>query len=147
MQKTCVRESYALSPGRELSSFFIENRVPITKEPIMTTPIPKQKSKKPTPVRSRGRVPHVPLSIVAQRPEDLYYSILVPAVEKTDPYITIVSDARKDVLRITMVCVSIYEGYLFALGLPSTFQKNRLSCSDKTEPGISLADLVSTEKS
>lgn len=127
MQKTCVRESYALSPGRELSSFFIENRVPITKEPIMTTPIPKQKSKKPTPVRSRGRVPHVPVSVIAQRPDDRYYSILVPAVEKTDPYITIVRDARKDVLRITMVCMSIYEGYLFALGLPSNFPKEQIN--------------------
>jgi hypothetical protein len=92
----------------------------------MTTLIPKQKSKKPTSVRSRGRVPHVPLSIVAQRPDDRYYSILVPAVEKTDPYITIVSDTRKDVLRITMVCVSIYEGYLFALGLPSNFPKEQI---------------------
>lgn len=126
MQKTCVRESYVLSPGRELSSFWIEKRVPITKEPIMTTPIPKQKSKKPTPVRSRGRVPHVPVSVIAQRPDDRYYSLLVPAVEKTDPYITIVRDARKDVLRITMVCVSIYEAYLFALGLPSNFPKEQI---------------------
>ncbi|MEN5234353.1 hypothetical protein [Sphingobacterium faecium] len=126
MQKTCVRESYVLSPGRVLSSFLSENRVPITKERIMTTTIPRQKSKKPTSVRSRGRVPHVPVSIVAQRPEELYYSILVPAVEKTDPYITIVSDARKDVLRITMVCVSIYEAYLFALGLPSNFPKEQI---------------------
>lgn len=126
MQKTCVRESYVLSPGRVLSSFLSENRVPITKETIMTTLIPKQKSKKPTSVRFRGRVPHVPLSIVAQRPVELYYSILVPAVEKTDPYITIVRDARKDVLRITMVCVSIYEGYLFALGLPSNFPKEQI---------------------
>lgn len=126
MQKACCREGYALSPGKELSSFLNEKRVSFTKKPIMTTLIPKQKSKKPTSVRSRGRVPHVPLSIVAQRPEELYYSILVPAVEKTDPYITIVRDARKDVLRITMVCVSIYEGYLFALGLPSNFPKEQI---------------------
>lgn len=126
MQKTCVRESYMLSPGRELSSFFSENRVPVTKEPIMTTLIPKQINKNPRPVRSRGRVPHVPLSVIAQRPDDRYYSLLVPAVEEIDPYITIVSDARKDVLRITMVCMSIHECYLFAFGLPSNFPKEQI---------------------
>lgn len=126
MQKTCVRESYVLSPGRELSSFLRNRTGLMIKKPIMIIPIPKQKSKKPTPVRSRGHIPHVPLSVVAQRPDDRYYSLLVPAVEKIDPYITIVSDVRKDVLRITMVCMSIHECYLFAFGLPSNFPKEQI---------------------
>ncbi len=126
MQKTRKGDSYALSREEEMFSYLIENPVDVIKEPTMIAPVPKQITKKPRPVRSRGRVPHVPLSVVAQRPDDRYYSVLVPAEEKTDPYITIVSDARKDVLRITMVCVSIHECYLFAFGLPSNFPKEQI---------------------
>lgn len=126
MQKTCKGDSYALSREEEMSSYLSNNTGLMIKKPSMITPVPKQKSKKPAAGRSRVRVPHVPLSIVAQRPKELYYSLLVPSAEKTDPYITIVSDARKDVLRITMVCMAVYESYLFALGLPSNFPKEQI---------------------
>lgn len=37
MQKTCKRESYALSTGGELSFVLLKKRVPIIKKPIMIT--------------------------------------------------------------------------------------------------------------
>ncbi|MEN5197236.1 MULTISPECIES: hypothetical protein [Sphingobacterium] len=126
MQNTCNWDSYALTLREEMSSYLSENPVYLIKKRTMITPVPKQKSKKPTSVRSRCRVPHVRLSIVAQRPKDLYYSLLFPSVEKTDAYITIVSNARKDILRITMVCMVVYESYLFALGLPYNFPKEQI---------------------
>jgi hypothetical protein len=126
MQNTCYGHCYALSSRKGMPSFLSNRTGLMIKKPIMKTLIPKQINKNPRPVRSRGRVPHVPLSVIAQRPGDRYYSVLVPSVEKIDPYITIVSDARKDVLRITMVCMSIHECYLFAFGLPSNFPKEQI---------------------
>ncbi|MEN5058447.1 hypothetical protein [Sphingobacterium kitahiroshimense] len=47
MQKTCYREGYALSPGKELSSFLSENVVDVIKKRTMITFLTERFFKKP----------------------------------------------------------------------------------------------------
>ncbi|WGQ15048.1 hypothetical protein [Sphingobacterium faecium] len=50
MQNTCNWDSYALTLRQEMSSYLSENPVDLIKTRTMITPVPKQKSKKPTSV-------------------------------------------------------------------------------------------------
>lgn len=70
-------------------------------------------------MRSKGRQPYVPKAILEKRAKESYYSLLIPSEKDISPFITVVRDARNDVIRITMVNMAIYECYLFALGLPA----------------------------
>ncbi|MGA6119574.1 hypothetical protein [Sphingobacterium anhuiense] len=130
MQKTCNWESYALSPGKELSSFLNEKRVPIIKKPIMITDLPQKTLKSATVTRNKGRKLYVSKAILDKRAKELYYSLVVPSEKDTSPFITIVRDARNDVLRITMINMAIYECYLFPLGLPSDFPIEQIIVHD-----------------
>lgn len=42
MQKTCNRESYALSPGEELSSLLTKKCVSLIKKPVMIRLLPER---------------------------------------------------------------------------------------------------------
>lgn len=92
----------------------------------MTTFLPQKILKNSKRKRSKVRLPYVPKAILEKRSKEPYYSLLVPSEKDTSPFITIVRDARNDVLRITMINMAIYECYLFALGLPANFPKEQI---------------------
>lgn len=126
MQKTCNRESYALSPRKELSLFLTENRVQIIKKPTMITPLSERSIKELASVKSKERFSHVPATIFDRRPKERYYSLLVLSEGQTRPFTSVVHDLHNDILRVTMANMAIYECYLFALGLPANFPKEQI---------------------
>ncbi|WP_156169852.1 hypothetical protein [Sphingobacterium sp. IITKGP-BTPF85] len=83
-------------------------------------------SRNPVLVRSKRRMPKVANAIIGNRPKEHYYSIIVPAENDTSPYVSVTVNVRKNVLRINLVSMAIYECYLFALGLPSNFPKEQV---------------------
>lgn len=121
MQKTCVRESYVLSPGRELSSFFSEKSVPITKEPIMTTFLPECLFKRFDPKFRHVTTVSALRYVKGERPAQRYYSLLIRLSEPSDSFSLVVRNEAVDVLRISLINMKIYEIYLFALALPADF--------------------------
>ncbi|WP_400261922.1 hypothetical protein ACFX5U_20435 [Sphingobacterium sp. SG20118] len=126
MQKTCNRESYALSPGEELSSILSEKRVSIIKKPIMITQLPDRNFKLPSYDPLRRLYSGDATCILNKRPKERYYSYMTPSNEGDSSYTAVVRDDGKDVLRILLAHMAIYECYLFALGLPLSFPAEQI---------------------
>ncbi|AIM37240.1 hypothetical protein KO02_11475 [Sphingobacterium sp. ML3W] len=126
MQKTCNRESYALSPREELSSVLLKTRVSIIKKPVMITDLPIRSLKRPVPVPYEGRHAYALKCLIKVRPKERYYSFLNPSKEQVRSYSAVVRDERSDVLRISLAHMAIYECYLFALGLPANFPTEQI---------------------
>jgi len=126
MQKTCCREGYALSPGKELSSFLNEKRDPIIKKPIMITDLPECLFKKFDP-EFRHMTSLTALKYVkGERPSQRYYSLLIHLSEPSDSFSLVVRNEAMDVLRISLINMKIYEIYLFALALPADFPVSQI---------------------
>ncbi|MCW2259602.1 MULTISPECIES: hypothetical protein [Sphingobacterium] len=126
MQKTCNRESYALSPGKELSSFLNEKRVPIIKKPIMITDLPECLFKRfDTEFRHITTLSALRY-VKSERPSQRYYSLLIHLSEPSDSFSLVVRNEAIDVLRISLINMKIYEIYLFALTLPADFPVNQI---------------------
>ncbi|MDH5828720.1 hypothetical protein [Sphingobacterium faecium] len=121
MQKTCNRESYALSGRDEMSSLLSENRVSIIKKPIMITDLPVRNFRTPAIDTLKRLYSGDATCILNKRPKERYYSYLAPSKEAVSSYSAVVRDDGNDVLRISLVHMAIYECYLFALGLPLRF--------------------------
>lgn len=126
MQKLCNRESYALSPGEKLPSILCKKRDPITKKSIMMTLLPNRIWKKPMSVSPKPGPPMMPRALVKRRPKERYYSIITQSKQADRSYSSVVRDDRMDVLRISLANMAIYECYLFALGLPSSFPTEQI---------------------
>lgn len=121
MLKNSKTESYALSPEGEMFSYRSKKRVPILKKPIMISLLPEGAFKKRVVVPTQEPLRNRLKNRTDERPKDLYYSYVIASKNKGDSYSTVVRDERKDVLRISLVNMAIYECYLFALGLPLSF--------------------------
>lgn len=121
MQKTCNRESYALSPEEEMFSYQSKKRVPILKKPVMINLLPEGAFKKRVVVSTKEPLRNRLKDRTDERPKDRYYSYVIASKKEDESYTAVVRDERKDVLRITLVNMAIYECYLFALGLPLSF--------------------------
>ncbi|AIM36820.1 hypothetical protein KO02_08985 [Sphingobacterium sp. ML3W] len=124
MQKSCTRESYALSQEEEKSSYLSEKKVPVIKKPVMITLLPERSFKKRKPYE--GRHADALKSPIKVRPKERYYSFLTPSKEQVSSYSAVVRDDRSDVLRISLAHMAIYECYLFALGLPANFPTEQI---------------------
>lgn len=126
MQKTFSRESYALSPEEELSLFLTKKCVPVIKKPVMITLLPERFFKNIELDPSYGLPVQIRKSILKARPAERYYSCLTPSKAGTASFSAVVRDDRKDVLRISLVHMAIYELYLFALGLPADYPTEQI---------------------
>ncbi|AIM39104.1 hypothetical protein KO02_22265 [Sphingobacterium sp. ML3W] len=126
MQNSCNRESYALSPGEEVSSLLSENCVSIIKKPIMITDLPMRNFKLPTLDPLKRLYSGDATCIVNTRPKERYYSYLTPSKAGDSSYTAVVRDDGQDVLRISLAHMAIYECYLFALGLPLSFPAEQI---------------------
>ncbi len=121
MQKTCNWEGYALSPGKELSSFLNEKRDPIIKKPIMTTDLLECLFKNFDPKFRYVTTLSALKYVKGERPSQRYYSLLIRLSEPSDSFSLVVRSDALDVLRISLINMKIYEIYLFALALPGDF--------------------------
>lgn len=126
MQKTCYRESYALSPGKELSSFLSEKRVSFTKKPIMVTDLPECLFKRFDPKFRYVTTLSALRYVKGERPSQRYYSLLIHLSEPSDSFSLVVRNEAIDVLRISLINMKIYEIYLFALALPADFPVSQI---------------------
>lgn len=126
MLKNSKRESYALSPEEEMSPYVGQNRIPILKKPVMISLLPEGVFKKRVVVSTKEPVRNRLKDRTDERPTDLYYSYMIASKKEHDSYSAVVRDERKDVLRISLVHMAIYECYLFALGLPLSFPKEHI---------------------
>ncbi|MCW2262098.1 MULTISPECIES: hypothetical protein [Sphingobacterium] len=121
MLKNSKWESYALSPEEEMFSYQSKKRVPILKKPVMISLLPEGAFKKRVVVLKKEPVCNRLKDRADERPKDRYYSYVIASNKENDSYSAVVRDERKDVLRISLVNMAIYECYLFALGLPLSF--------------------------
>ncbi|QQD12362.1 hypothetical protein [Sphingobacterium sp. UDSM-2020] len=126
MQKTCKREGYVLSPGKELSSFLNEKRVSFTKKPIMTTFLPECLFKRFDPKFRYVTTLSALRYVKGERPSQRYYSLLISLSEPSDSFSLVVRNEAVDVLRISLINMKIYEIYLFALALPADFPVSQI---------------------
>lgn len=65
-------------------------------------------------------------SILKVKPPEQYYAKFTSPLEELDSYSCVVRDEKADILRISLVNMAIYEFYLFAYGLSSTFPVSRI---------------------
>lgn len=121
MLKNSKRESYALSPEEEMFSYQSKKRVPILKKPVMISLLPEGVFKKRVVVSAKEPLRNRLKNRTDERPKDRYYSYVIASKKENDSYSAVVRDERKDVLRISLVNMAIYECYLFALELPLSF--------------------------
>lgn len=68
----------------------------------------------------------MPRALVKRRPKERYYSIITQSKQADRSYSSVVRDDSMDVLRISLANMAIYECYLFALGLPSSFPTEQI---------------------
>ena len=126
MLKNSKRESYALSPEEEMFSYQSKKRVPILKKPVMISLLPEGTFKKRVVVSTKEPLRHRLKDRADERPKDRYYSYVIASKKEHDSYSAVVRDESKDVLRISLVNMAIYECYLFALGLPLSFPTEQI---------------------
>lgn len=121
MLKNSKRESYALSPEEEMFSYQSKKRIPILKKPVMISLLPEGAFKKRVVESTKEQVRNRLKDRTDERPKDRYYSYVIASKKEHESYSAVVRDERKDVLRISLVNMAIYECYLFAVGLPLSF--------------------------
>lgn len=59
MQKTCSKESYALSPEEEMFLYQSEKRVPVLKKTVMISLLPERAFKKRVVVSTKEQLNHL----------------------------------------------------------------------------------------
>jgi len=129
MLKNSKRESYVLSPEEEMFSYQSKKRVPVIKKPVMISLLPEGAFKKRVVVLKKEPVRNPLKDRADERPNDRYYSYVIASKKEHDSYSAVVRDERKDVLRISLVNMAIYECYLFAVGLPLSFPTDSILLS------------------
>lgn len=126
MQKTCYWESYALSPERELSSFLSKKCVPVIKKRTMITLLPERFFKNVSLPISESSAQSAMKYVMKERPAHRYYLLMIRLLEPSDSFSMVVRNDNTDVLRISLINMTVYEIYLFALGLPANFPLNQI---------------------
>lgn len=126
MQKICNRESYALTLREKMSSYLRENRVPVIKKPVMITLLPERFFKIGSLPISESSAQSAMKYVMKERLEQRYYSLMIRLIEPSDSFSMVVRNDNSDVLRISLINMSVYEIYLFALGLPANFPINQI---------------------
>ncbi|KKX46426.1 hypothetical protein [Sphingobacterium sp. IITKGP-BTPF85] len=126
MQKTCYWDSYALSPERELSSYLRKKCVPIIKKRTMITLLSERFFKNVSLPISESSVQSAMKYVMKERPAQRYYSLMIRLLEPSDSFSMVVRNDNTDVLRISLINMTVYEIYLFALGLPANFPTNQI---------------------
>ena len=107
-------------------SYQSKKRVPILKKPVMISLLPEGTFKKRVVVSTKEPLRHRLKDRADERPKDRYYSYVIASKKEHDSYSAVVRDESKDVLRISLVNMAIYECYLFALGLPLSFPTEQI---------------------
>lgn len=90
------------------------------------TNMQKQSSKIKIPTSPRKDFLNAPKIVVKERPKERYYSLLVGSEDHGNACTSVMRDMNKDVLRISLFNMAIYECYLFAFGLPYNFPKEQI---------------------
>ena len=126
MQNSCYWDSYALTLREEMSSYLRENRVPVIKKPVMITLLPERFFKTASLPISESCAQSAMKYVMKERPAQRYYSLMIRLLEPSDSFSMVVRNDNTDVLRISLINMSVYEIYLFALGLPANFPTNQI---------------------
>lgn len=127
MLKNSKRESYALSPEEEMCLYVGQNRVVNAKNQHMITDLPDLIQKKTPDGLSGIQLNSAGLqSLFPFEHTNRYYSLLIRAEGEGSAYSAVVINDRADTLRISLINMTIYECYLFALGLPADFPTERI---------------------
>jgi hypothetical protein len=126
MQNTCYWDSYALTLREEMSSYLRENRVPVIKKRNMITLLPERFFKNMSLPISESSAQSAMKYVMKERPEQRYYSLMIRLLEPSDSFSMVVRNDNTDVLRISLINMTVYEIYLFALGLPANFPINQI---------------------
>lgn len=64
--------------------------------------------------------------VMKERPAQRYYSLMIRLLEPSDSFSMVVRNDNTDVLRISLINMTVIEIYLFALGLPANFPTNQI---------------------
>lgn len=126
MQNTCNWDSYALTLREEMSSYLSENPVDVIKKPTMITLLPERFFK---PLESSSIESYKQSAmkyLMEERPPQRYYSLMIRLLEPSDSFSSVVRNNRTDVLRISLIAMTVHEMYLFALGLPADFPTDQI---------------------
>ena len=126
MQNSCYWESYALTLREEMSSYLRENRVPVIKKRTMITLLPERFFKNASLPVSECSAQSAMKYVMKERPEQRYYSLMIRLLEPSDSFSMVVRNDNTDVLRISLINMTVIEIYLFALGLPANFPINQI---------------------
>jgi len=126
MQNTCYWDSYALTLREEMSSYLRENRVPVIKKRTMITLLPERFFKNGSLPISESSVQSAMKYVMKERPAQRYYSLMIRLLEPSDSFSMVVRNDNTDVLRISLINMTVIEIYLFALGLPANFPTNQI---------------------
>lgn len=126
MQNTCYRDSYALTLREEMSSYLRANRVPVIKKRTMITLLPERFFKNASLPISESCAQSAMQYVMKERPAQRYYSLMIRLLEPSDSFSMVVRNDNTDVLRISLINMTVYEIYLFALGLPANFPTNQI---------------------
>ncbi|MCW2258687.1 MULTISPECIES: hypothetical protein [Sphingobacterium] len=126
MQNTCYWDSYALTLREVMSSYLRENRVPVIKKRTMITLLPERFFKTTLLPISESFAQSAMKYVIKERPSQRYYSLMIRLLEPSDSFSMVVRNDNTDVLRISLINMTVYEIYLFALGLPANFRLNQI---------------------
>ncbi len=126
MQNTCYWDRYALTLREEMPSYLCEKRVPVIKKRTMITLLPERFFKNGSLPISESCAQSAMKYVMKERPEQRYYSLMIRLLEPSDSFSMVVRNDNTDVLRISLINMTVYEIYLFALGLPANFPINQI---------------------
>ncbi|MCS3554379.1 MULTISPECIES: hypothetical protein [unclassified Sphingobacterium] len=126
MQNTCNRESYALTLREEMSYYLREKRVPVIKKRTMITLLPERFFKNVSLPIAESCAQSAMKYVMKERPAQRYYSLMIRLLEPSDSFSMVVRNDNTDVLRISLINMTVIEIYLFAMGLPANFPINQI---------------------
>ncbi|MEN5055151.1 hypothetical protein [Sphingobacterium kitahiroshimense] len=126
MQNSCYWESYVLTLRQEMSSYLRVNRVPVIKKRTMITLLPERFFKNVSLPISESSAQSAMKYVMKERPAQRYYSLMIRLLEPSDSFSMVVRNDNTDVLRISLINMTVYEIYLFALELPANFPLNQI---------------------
>lgn len=126
MQNTCYWDRYALTLREEMSSYLREKRVPVIKKRTMITLLPERFFKNVSLPISESFAQSAMKYVMKERPAQRYYSLMIRLLEPSDSFSMVVRNDNTDVLRISLINMTVIEIYLFALGLPANFPINQI---------------------
>ncbi len=126
MQNTCYWESYALTLREEMSSYLREKCVPVIKKRTMITLLPERFFKHVSLPIAESSEQSAMKYVKEERPTQRYYSLMIRLLEPSDSFSMVVRNDNTDILRISLINMTVIEIYLFALGLPANFPINQI---------------------